>query len=581
MLRSTALLILPALPILLGAAASMAAELPAPLAADLAQLASPERAVGFAARSDAARRGLAHIMEGRALGGPFPLDLYRLIRPDVDAATRWRTEGTLPSPFAAGAGLGESVFEGERGIRLVSKTCFECHAGTAAGYTIAGAGNAHLDVVPLVAAADRLLAWDFTRDIEKQAARGADASRPARDLWSPSQLPALYRYVRDYKNYVRDFLLPPYRFASARGDNLGPYGVWLMAGNMADPEHTGVIPGAPDDPRTAHERSLLASLAYQTVDPQPWWTARFKARAYWFWDSPGHAARDFHLNFYYPQKSVDSADTLDQHRAKFRAHLDTISEVMDYVREVPVPPLPPGQEADLRARWTSVERGDQIFHGGPNSTGQPMACSGCHGQYHRTARGLEVSYANAGLIDVGTDRAYNDLMRRLAPIVARTARTRAVYGADAPDYHPLTQPGYTPPVLVGLWASAPYLHNGSVPTLSDFFRAPAQRPPIWGRNVDRPLSYDAVRVGLDREEVTPETLEVKRRAAAGCAADHPAALEHRRFYDTREPGRSNQGHPFGTDLSDAEKNALVDFLHALAPAPGESVIVPGTTPTPR
>src|SRR6185295_20270050 len=95
---------------------------------------------------------------------------------------------------------------------------------------------------------------------------------------SPAWIREYYRYVRDYKQYVQQFLLPPYRYASARGDNLGPYGVWLLAANMADPSHTGVIPGDSNDPRTKPFREMMAKLTFETVDPQPWWNARFKKR---------------------------------------------------------------------------------------------------------------------------------------------------------------------------------------------------------------------------------------------------------------------------------------------------------------
>ncbi|HEY4395305.1 MAG TPA: hypothetical protein VGP64_14645 [Polyangia bacterium] len=75
--------------------------------------------------------------------------------------------------------------------------------------------------------------------------------------------------------------------------------------------------------------------------------------------------------------------------------------------------------------------------------------------------------------------------------------------------------------LVGLAASAPYLHNGSVPTLRALLEPPGQRPKTF------PLG------------------------AAGFV------------FDTRLPGNSNQGHDFGTALSPSEKADLVAFLNSL------------------
>ena len=75
--------------------------------------------------------------------------------------------------------------------------------------------------------------------------------------------------------------------------------------------------------------------------------------------------------------------------------------------------------------------------------------------------------------------------------------------------------------LVALRASAPYLHNGSVPTLRALLEPAARRPVCF------PLG------------------------AAGFVLD------------TRVAGNGNQGHEFGTSLSPAEKQDLVRFLETL------------------
>jgi mono/diheme cytochrome c family protein len=79
--------------------------------------------------------------------------------------------------------------------------------------------------------------------------------------------------------------------------------------------------------------------------------------------------------------------------------------------------------------------------------------------------------------------------------------------------------GYRTSDLRGLWATAPYLHNGSVPTLEDLLKPPASRPAQWMRD------------GF--------------------------------LIDTTLLSNSNQGHEFGTTLSDADKAALVAYLKSL------------------
>ena len=101
--------------------------------------------------------------------------------------------------------------------------------------------------------------------------------------------------------------------------------------------------------------------------------------------------------------------------------------------------------------------------------------------------------------------------------------------------------GYANAPLDGLWLRAPYLHNGSVPTLRDLLEPAASRPPVFFRGDDR---YDPVRVGFVSDK----------------ASDRGRIYFE---YDTQVPGNSNAGHEgraYGTELAADEKDALVEFL---------------------
>jgi hypothetical protein len=104
---------------------------------------------------------------------------------------------------------------------------------------------------------------------------------------------------------------------------------------------------------------------------------------------------------------------------------------------------------------------------------------------------------------------------------------------------------YESRVLQGIWATAPYLHNGSVPTLADLLKPAAQRAKSFkiGNN------YDIANVGLAADQTQFNfTL-----TTTGCAT--PQELNS---------GRSNCGHEFGTTtLNDAEKKALLEYLKTL------------------
>ena len=93
------------------------------------------------------------------------------------------------------------------------------------------------------------------------------------------------------------------------------------------------------------------------------------------------------------------------------------------------------------------------------------------------------------------------------------------------DKKVVTDPGgYVAPPLDGIWASAPYLHNGSVPTFGTCSTADA-RPVVWQRSED---GYDQEKVGLEVTTMSelPATAKTGRRASAAtsthaCSAKVP------------------------------------------------------------
>ena len=101
--------------------------------------------------------------------------------------------------------------------------------------------------------------------------------------------------------------------------------------------------------------------------------------------------------------------------------------------------------------------------------------------------------------------------------------------------------GYANMPLDGIWLRAPYLHNGSVPTLRDLLEPAANRPTTFYRGNDV----------IDRDKV-------------GWVANVASEPDRRFFlFDTRLPGNGNGGHEgaaYGTELSAADKDAVVEFM---------------------
>jgi hypothetical protein len=102
-----------------------------------------------------------------------------------------------------------------------------------------------------------------------------------------------------------------------------------------------------------------------------------------------------------------------------------------------------------------------------------------------------------------------------------------------------TQPPYGPYAarpLYGIWAAAPYLHNGSVPTLYHLLLPPDQRPKTFALGS---REYDPVKLGFVVD--------------TACSAQDC-------LVDTSETGDGNGGHLWGTDLTESDRMALLEYL---------------------
>jgi len=166
-------------------------------------------------------------------------------------------------------------------------------------------------------------------------------------------------------------------------------------------------------------------------------------------------------------------------------------------------------------------------------------CATCHGTY-----GPEGHYPekNVDLEILGTDPV------RITAL-STTYRTQFQHSwlANYNTSDPVWQPkGYVAPPLDGIWASAPYFHNGSVPTLWHVLH-PDQRPKIWTRTED---GYDRQKLGLEVTvvETVPQT---------------ESGADRRRYFDTSILGKSAAGHRFPDALTEPEKQAVLEYLKTL------------------
>jgi hypothetical protein len=173
-------------------------------------------------------------------------------------------------------------------------------------------------------------------------------------------------------------------------------------------------------------------------------------------------------------------------------------------------------------------------------------CAKCHGTYGDGSPRRLVSFPNA-LIEqsaMDTDSARWAMVdTTLLGHLARSAYGRHMRSERTG--------GYVAPILSGLWATAPYLHNGSVPTLWQLL-TPKDRPT---RFLVGGHALDFTQMGIAGVRWTDDTW----RYPAGYV---PWSIPE--LYDTRAAGLSNRGHERPSlGMSDEQKWALIEYLKTL------------------
>jgi len=248
----------------------------------------------------------------------------------------------------------------------------------------------------------------------------------------------------------------------------------------------------------------------------PWWRMQKKNAMFYHGGGRGDQVP------YMMLKSLVCTDELEEARI-----IDGwFTHVRAYIATLQPPDWPYAIDASLAAA------GKPVFE---------QNCVACHGSYED-----DWTYPNLliGLEQVGTDSAY-----ALQAIEAeRFIRwfNGSFYGKDAQAQ---PGPGYVAPPLDAVWATAPYLHNDSVPSIAALLDS-RLRPTYW-RHLAQSKEYDVDALGWHHE-----VLDYGKEGAAD-------AEEARSIYDTTRLGYGNAGHTFGDALSDAERRALIEYLKTL------------------
>jgi len=189
----------------------------------------------------------------------------------------------------------------------------------------------------------------------------------------------------------------------------------------------------------------------------------------------------------------------------------------------------------------------------PNFLGQPGARTGPFDAYLRAP-------PPAGPIADSAALAADPVKRARAAQCRDEERKLSAAAAASPGAAGDHLLAYKARPLNGIWATAPYLHNGSVPTLYDLL-LPSRLRPLFAAPGDapRPGPHRPERFFVGAAEIDP----VKVGIATARSAEN--AFEFRVVDDRGHEilGNSNAGHDYGTDLPDADRWSLVEYLKTL------------------
>ncbi len=179
---------------------------------------------------------------------------------------------------------------------------------------------------------------------------------------------------------------------------------------------------------------LLTGTQLPELDTPAWWLLKKKQTKYYDGRTPANAVRA-NMQFMLGETTLDG----------FKAMEPVFQTVEAYLRSLEPPKYP------FPIDSAKAERGRAVFR---------ENCARCHGTY-----GEKWTYPNKviPLNVIGTDPTR---------ATGLTDRYIAHYNATwFAQKHPVSDQmiGYQAPPLDGIWATAPYLHNGSVPTLQRFW----------------------------------------------------------------------------------------------------------------
>jgi mono/diheme cytochrome c family protein len=388
-----------------------------------------------------------------------------------------------------------------QGIDLVWFNCAVCHVGTwrasegGERHTVAGMPSNNFDIYRFIrfvldAGVDERLAAEKLIPAMQDA--GAKFSFLEKLVWRFYVIPRVREGFVQRRSRLAGFMADQKPWGPGRVDTFNPYKLVQMETRYA----------------ALSQAELHGASDFPAIFDQ---TPREGMELHWDGNNKSLAERNLSaaLGAGVTVQSVDHA---------------AIDRVAEWLGNLKPPPSPHKVDA------AAAERGKALYM---------RDCAACHGHQDRDnyvfkAERLGKVTPNANLgADAGRLNSYTEAFRE--------RQINELFAGTQYQFKYFTKTnGYANMPLDGLWLRGPYLHNGSVPTLRDLLKAPAERPKAYVRDSD-------VIDGRSGGFMSP-----------ACDPKDPPPKGH--CYDTSLPGNGNGGHVYGTTLSAAEKDDLLAYL---------------------
>lgn len=364
------------------------------------------------------------------------------------------------------------------GELVVAPNCLQCHSQVFDGKLVVGMGNSFSDFT-VNRLSTALIAEKMMKNLTGTNAKKYEAA----------------------KNFIDALkVISPNLITSTKGVNLADALAAMLVAHR--------------NPQTLQwSDSSLMPMPTEIIptDVPAWWLLKKKNAMFYNGFGRGDFGRFLMASNLLTVSDTSEAREVDSH----------FNDVLSFIYSIDAPKYPKPVDEKLAAN------GKKVF---------AATCSSCHGTYGEGGK-----YPNLLIPEniIQTDSSLytsNYSSPQFVDWFNKSWFTTGDHPARLVPYR-----GYIAPPLDGVWATAPYLHNGSVPNLETMLNSKI-RPAYWQRSFSRP-SYNY--------QIPGWNFEVKNEAGSS------------EVYNTTLKGYSNSGHYFGDKLNNKERTAVIEYLKTL------------------